>query len=53
MLTARVPLRDMRVIDMACAVIRKPRSHVAIEATLAAAKKILADHDITFPPEAA
>lgn len=51
-MTAHVPVEDMRLIDTACALIQRPRQHLAIEATVAAATKILKEHNITWPPEA-
>ena len=44
---------DLRIVDVAAALERKPRGHYAVEAVVAAAKKTLAEHGVPLPLEAA
>lgn len=52
-LTTRITESDLQLVDLAAAVVNKPRAHIALEATLSAARKILDEHNIVWPPEAA
>lgn len=52
-LTAHLPAEDMRLIDTACALLQSPRQTFAIAATIAAARKVLEEKNINWPPEAA
>jgi len=39
----------LTIIDMACALERKPRGRFALEATEAAARRVLQQHGVDFP----
>lgn len=48
-LTSKCSPDELRVIDVAASLVGKPRSHFMLEATLAAAKDVLAAHNIDLP----
>ncbi|MGE3618746.1 MAG: DUF1778 domain-containing protein [Gemmatimonadales bacterium] len=48
-LTSKCHPDELRVIDVAASLVGKPRSHFMLEATLAAAKEVLAAHNIDLP----
>lgn len=48
-LTARCKAEELHVIDVAAAILRKPRSHFVVEAAVAAARQVLHDHNVELP----
>lgn len=44
---------EIKLIDLAATIMSKPRNHFTIDAAVVVARKILDDHNITWPPEAA
>lgn len=55
-LTARCRPDQLHAIDVAAALVKKPRSHFVVEASLVAALKVLEEHGVdlgTIPVEVA
>ena len=49
-LTSKCHPDDLRTIDVAAALVGKPRSHFMLDAVMASAKETLAAHNVELPP---